>query len=626
MNIIKKQIIEYYQELINKIDLQSEKCLNKQGDNNTEEVEDDESNNINSIRNTFISKIKELELANLNCLSNESKVPFENGFCFLIENYTMTTSRREDTRNRGFGPAYRFHFENKIGKLVIVKEFINDKILFELNEIINQKRINFRKDEQNLSSFEEVVKLTVILDVIEKKFEDRLPIIDLKFSESIEMEKLFISSERMSNLKHNDFDCLKDFIKPESIKELRLTSPLWDSVPKKIFQNFTNLFELDLNCEKLDIIYNQNFACLENLATLSIINCSLALIEKDAFEGLKNLKCLVLTMNYLTDVNSSIFKGLENLEHLNLSQNTIEEIEENTFIDLKNLSSLTLTDNRIKILRNNALNGLVNLKFLELNFSNNELVIEPNAFESCIQLEVLDLGNNQIKNIDPQTFSNCKNLKFLNLRNNWLENLNFLKNFESLEFLDLSRVKNALYFVKNYQNLQTLKYLALTSNFIPKLSANLENLQGFEVDGVSIIDENAFENLKNLDYLKICIENDRTIENFTKIQFNGLRNMKYLAIETESIGPRAIEKFRDKEDIFLDLFNSDNEIDHRVFYLNFNDSNLLVAEIKDVISERFYFEKNLNVCVEAKNMILGSFYSDYDFCSNRLRNQNFMNF
>lgn len=282
------------------------------------------------------------------------------------------------------------------------------KILFELNEVINQKRINFRKDEQSLSSFEELVKISILLDLLEKRFEERTPIIDLTNTSMNKMEQFFIYSENREDIEETDFDCLKDFIDIDSIRQFHLTHNYLKLMPAKIFANFKYITDLDLNCQLIECVVENNFFLLHNLTSLAIINCSVFNIEENAFSGLKNLKSLVLTMNYIQDIDSKMFTDLENLEHLNISQNVIDEIRENTFICLKSLNCLMLTDNKIEKLHKNAFNGLNSLKTLDLNFNKKDLKIDQSALESVTGLEILDIGNNDISNIDKDVFKKIR--------------------------------------------------------------------------------------------------------------------------------------------------------------------------------------------------------------------------
>ncbi|RNA07707.1 insulin-like growth factor-binding complex acid labile subunit [Brachionus plicatilis] len=609
---IKKKIIDYYDEIENSVNVQCEKCIQHL------QAESDVSGqlaNINQIRELFINKIKEICTINLNNLTDSADDFCHEKFCFFLSNHKMKAGPEQNIENLIFGPAYHFYFENRVGKLVIVSKYLDEIITIELNEIINEQRKNFRKEEKNLLNFERLLKVSVLLDLLEKKFKDQTPLIDLSNVSENQMKQLMVNSDQMPELKATDFDCLDSLIDTTSIQEFHFSHAHINFVPNRIFKCMKNLASLDLNCQMIERLEQNNFVYLENLVELSIINCSLSWIEKNSFNGLKNLKSLILTMNYLDEIHSDMLLGLENLENFNISQNTIRQISENTFVHLVKLTSLMLNDNRINKLDKSAFNGLGQLKILDLNFSNNELVIDSTALDSLTALEVVDLGNNKIKMIEENTFKNSKNIKFLNLRHNSISDLNFLKNFEKIEFLDIKDVDKNIKIdgiLECLGEIKSLKFLIFEAHQIPKLGSNFKNLQGLEISGVSCIADNSFLLLDNLDYLKLVIQNDSVMDKIDFNQFNGLNCMKYFAIETQSIGPNATEKFRSKESIFLSLFVPNDQVDHKVFYLNFDDMNILVVEIKNCDSEKIYFENMLEISEEVRNSMLRSFYINWN--------------
>lgn len=125
----KKQIIEYYEDVENSINIQCEKCLQNL---QTESGLDDQLTGLNLIRDLFIQTIKELCNKNLDNLTDNSNDIFGPKFCFFLSNDKMKSGPEQNNDNLVFGPAYNFYFENEIGKLVIVNNYIDEKIISEL--------------------------------------------------------------------------------------------------------------------------------------------------------------------------------------------------------------------------------------------------------------------------------------------------------------------------------------------------------------------------------------------------------------------------------------------------------------------------------------------------------------
>ncbi|CAF1112202.1 unnamed protein product [Brachionus calyciflorus] len=121
MNSFKNRIVDYYSDLINKIDIQTEKVLYN-------EHCEDEIINLNVTRELFIRKVKEIEKYNLINLNVNTKNGFEDKFCFFIPNWSMVIDKTSK-KNEIFYYLYNFNFNDKLGKLVIVNKFYSNRFL-----------------------------------------------------------------------------------------------------------------------------------------------------------------------------------------------------------------------------------------------------------------------------------------------------------------------------------------------------------------------------------------------------------------------------------------------------------------------------------------------------------------
>ena len=95
-------------------------------------------------------------------------------------------------------------------------------------------------------------------------------------------------------------------------------------------------------------------------------------------------------------------------------------IEPTIFNNMINLEVLILSGNKIKELDSNIFSCNKNLRKLKLNF-NNLIVLSPDIFKGLDKLTELDLSDNQINVITESLFQDLVSLKKLDLRKNQLK-------------------------------------------------------------------------------------------------------------------------------------------------------------------------------------------------------------
>lgn len=117
----RSQVIEYYEQLINKIDILTEKQI-------LIETNEQEISILNDFRLNFIYKIKQIQ--DLSIKNFNSKNPFGNRFCFFIECGPSSNSQSfEILIPEEVTTQYSFFFNNKIGNLVVVNQFLSEEIV-----------------------------------------------------------------------------------------------------------------------------------------------------------------------------------------------------------------------------------------------------------------------------------------------------------------------------------------------------------------------------------------------------------------------------------------------------------------------------------------------------------------
>nr|XP_027209491.1 leucine-rich repeat-containing protein 15-like [Penaeus vannamei] len=117
---------------------------------------------------------------------------------------------------------------------------------------------------------------------------------------------------------------------------------------KDSFNSLTELAELDLNDNELELLPYSIFYDLENLRHLKLHKNRLLYLPQDIFQDARSLRTIDVSHNVLEGLPSNGFKKLYNLYLLNLASNAITHLDEEIFFDLENLEDLDLSENKLK--------------------------------------------------------------------------------------------------------------------------------------------------------------------------------------------------------------------------------------------------------------------------------------
>lgn len=289
----------------------------------------------------------------------------------------------------------------------------------------------------------------------------------------------------------------------------------------KVFQNGSELLNLDFSFNKLSRIHMQDFSQLLNRSYSTLQNNSITSIHPTAFSSSPKLVVLNLAHNFLVSINSAVFSGLQYLEKLDLHGNFLCNISKNAFLHTDSLISLDLSHNLIRNLQVSifeslhkleALNlahnqllavdsvlmkGLTSLQYLDL--SRNQIQTFSNV--SLPQLKDLDLSCNNISILDEYCFVNISDVLKLYLDGNPVEIIttSVFRHIPSLQSLSLSHMPKLHYLsTKTFEGLQDLTMLNLSHN--PELS---------------FIHQDLFIPLQSLIYLDLSFNNISALRNST---------------------------------------------------------------------------------------------------------------
>ncbi|PPD90795.1 hypothetical protein GOBAR_DD12262 [Gossypium barbadense] len=250
-------------------------------------------------------------------------------------------------------------------------------------------------------------------------------------------------------------------------------------------------------------------------------------------------------------LNVSLFLPFEELKSLNLSENNIADLVDNQ-VSLSsvfnNLEILVLSGNNFNDSVLSKLKSLTKLKTLDL--SDNRIIslrhFEGEKVQPMMNLEVLDLSGNLLKNNDLTYLKGLSSLKSLNIGGNQLEgsiDIRVLNNLTKLKLLDLS----------------DNKIESLQSSHDGERPLNLSNFEELYLDSNSFTNSllaqlNGFSNLKSLSIRGNQLNgsiNIKVLNNLTRLKTLDLSDNKIESLQSPHDGERPLN-LTNLEELYLD--------------------------------------------------------------------------
>lgn len=213
-------------------------------------------------------------------------------------------------------------------------------------------------------------------------------------------------------------------------------------------------------------------------------------------------------------IDENTFRNCKNLSILILEENSLTSIDENSFNENLKLEFLTLERNLFTTLPEKVFANQQNLKTLILNMA--VPYLPENIFNSLINLETLDLGQNHLRELKVQWFKNLRKLRYLSLYHNSLQELplNVFNNLDSIIRINLAI--NTLKVIHSDSfgylvNLKTVYFFFNLINAIDEKFIDNTGVESLEMTNNECINANVFDNSTSRQLmrsvLQTCLDN-----------------------------------------------------------------------------------------------------------------------
>ncbi|CAE7510557.1 atk [Symbiodinium sp. CCMP2592] len=305
---------------------------------------------------------------------------------------------------------------------------------------------------------------------------------------------------------------------------------------------------LSLSNHKLTSLPAKRFRHLSCLEALDLGRGRLEHLEDEAFEGLAQLRLLSLSQNLLTDLPTQVLKPLLRLEQLLLGGKSDKQgnviVSGNQLVSLPNFTQnprlrvLDVSENNLKNLEDATFSHLHRLRVLDLG-RNNLLNVSDHTFAGLTSLQKLDLGSNKLEQLPETVFQNLTSLQQLDLHSNKLAELpeTVFQGLTSLQTLDL-RYNNLELPEQVFQGLTSLQKLDLRWNQLAELPetvfqglTSLETLELF-YNKLAELPAAVFQGLTSLETLKL---HDNKLAELPEKVFHGLTSLETLELNSNNL-------------------------------------------------------------------------------------------
>lgn len=577
----KLQIIDYFDSLINDIDLKAERLLTK--------IPESYQEYVNVKRRSFIDEIeliKQYNLSNFESYDSPESLRKEQLFmryCFCLDMDQMNGHRfisdrienyyEERQEDMKVDELFNEIINKAFGILIILDGYLSDEKLSLYRELLHfHECYVWSNDIVERAEFDNIHHVASMLNksnlycpftpgakslIFESKYHD--------------LNQLYW----MIWLQYDIFKTFNGFIVKTTLEELfkvnylrfyKLTIDSINDEALELLRGDITLFVYIYNdMNKLD----ESLDRLKRLqARLNIVKLNL-IVDGDYFDmelfnshKVQNLNMLTICLErspvndvsfervHLSDLSKLVITSKSQVDQMEIFTNKVVSLQ-----NLTHLEQLTLTRQNIQQLKLDSFcfTGLGLLRELKLP-SNSINFIGSRTFTSLINLNTLDLNSNKINFIDDDAFYGLEKLKNLYLFSNKLNSLLFLDHLTGLTVLKLSFNLIGELASGVFGRLSRLERLELAENRIDQVEnrafSTLANLKMLNLSSNKSINlaQDTFVDLNNLEELDLSY---CAIKTMNHVNLDRLNNLKKIHLQSNEIDSLASDLFRGLSNVQL---------------------------------------------------------------------------
>ena len=281
-----------------------------------------------------------------------------------------------------------------------------------------------------------------------------------------------------------------------------------------------------------------------------------------------NTSIVQMQDNHLRRLRYNHMRQWISVRHLRVQQNRIYNIEPGAFRDMPNLKSLNMGENNLRTLHPKTFRGLNEVSMMSMR--ENRLRYLDKIFSYTPSLQVLNLGDNQVRKITHETFAYNWQLQVLDLHDNHLYHIH-RHAFRAMPFL---------------------KYLVLRDNPLKKLSLDFQanlHLELLDLTGCQLccvpsglphsvndlrLSENQIRSIEKRDFrstrkIRLLVLNHNLIENIHDEALTRLHNLYDLYVGKNKLKALPAKLPRGLHGIYAN-YNNVTQINPKNFRRNTN--------------------------------------------------------
>lgn len=338
---------------------------------------------------------------------------------------------------------------------------------------------------------------------------------------------------------------------------------------------------------------NTIFTKFPNLVELSIQTVKLNIFDRESLKGAKSLKSLWAKGNEVKKLSADIFLEATNLQEFSFHDNSIRTVDKNAFRKLKKLERMYMGRNGILELHKDTFSDLVKLKAI---FFIDNLIqkLDKGLFRNNPELEVVQLYNNRIRVISPDIFKHLKMMTYVNLYKNVCINKSFNDKYKSIKTLDTNILVCTEDNTLESKNIKLMSELDSTQIKLSVVTSDVLVLSHKLEQNLKC--ENATA-LKSIEILKLQNNNDRLLQEISKLSYNCSQNIVQMSEKLFSVN----QTLNSLQKSFESVSNANKLLEDKSFDL-FNELEELKTNYSNLILENESSEKIQNdFMVELQN-------------------------